>query len=187
MIKKPFISLLAALLLAIIPASGADDLAGKVKKILRQRVTPTEAVDSALSVIIGDGRPSPEDFAGVEQAMEQELLPFVGRHDELTPLKLSEVYWEYARLCSTLGAERIDDYRRLSDTALEYARQADDPYMIATINDRRGVIEERYGDSSKAFGYFAEALDNYRRDPEKGGREGRCLPQQPGDDIPAPG
>lgn len=135
--------------------------------------------DSALDVIMSECVSSPEGYVEGEKAMKELLIPYIESRDDLPPYNKSEVYCQYAMLCGQQGPDRFEDCRRLNDVALDYARLADDIYMIGFIYDRKAIFEERYGDSRTAFEYFSKAADSYRKSPETTDREiSGCLQNQ---------
>lgn len=149
-------------------AAGTVSATDRIERILGADGHSAEAlIDSALEVIMTECIGDISGFREGEAAMKESIIPFMNNHlKDLSLFKQSEVYSQYAMLCGQQGEERFADAQTLNDKALSIAREAQDYYMMGFVYVRKAIFEDRYGETTKAFNFFSEAIANYRKAPE---------------------
>lgn len=173
MSRAVFIILLALSGILGCRAAEAGSATDRIEKILKTDGHSAEAlIDSALEVIMTECIGDIDGFSEGEAAMKETIIPFMQSHaDELSLFKRSEVYCQYAMLCGQQGEERFADTQAINDKALSLAREARDYYMMGFVYVRKAIFEDRYGETTKAFRFFNEAIANYRNAPENVNKE----------------
>ena len=162
--KQLLLFAISILLLPFVLAASGNEYQN-AEKALTKKLTgnPTEAIDSATSLVIFNDALSADEKA---QLMQNKILPYAKKNRK--KLDAADIAWLYRNIAICMGQqEKLDEKMVMLDSALFYIEQSTDTVVKAYLYKVAGDTEIAIGSIEKGHNYFYtamrlfESLDGY--------------------------